>query len=1099
MKRSFVLWMAAVLCSFAFSAQENGRRAEVLFLGNGQSQDAGRYATWMATKLFKSGVNLTYAEPGKDLDAIMLNKFDAVAVNGAYPALSPASDAALRSFVESGKGLVLVNVTGGKTPAWIPGNAGGRQDIGKGRLFSIAAENNDATWKDRDFLGRLKDGVLWSLGAEVRDNIAALNIPDVDIYHSDTISDYTKRYIVPKMQEALSPEQSCKLTQVPVDFDIQLFAAEPDITKPIAMTWDERGRLWIVESVDYPNAFIESDSAANDRIKICEDTDGDGRADKFTIFADSLNIPTSIVLVNGGAIVSMAPNFIFLKDTDGDDKADVREVIMTGWGKQDTHAGPSNLQYGFDNKIWGVVGYSGFSGKINGKAFRFPMGVYRFKPDVTAFEFLGRSSNNTWGLGFSEDNHVFLSTANNTHSAYYSMPYWHMQRSLPGKDQPTVDAVQKIDGHYDVHAMTPNLRQVDVVGGFTSATGHHLYTARDFPKEYWNRIAFINEPTVRLVHNAIIAPDGAGFREKDGWNLMASSDEWFGPVQAQVGPDGAVWVADWYNFIIQHNVFVEQQAPRETVLPFTEQPQGKGNAFESDLRDDAHGRIYRIVYKKAKPYRPMALSVNDVPGLVAALKNDNMFWRMTAQRLLVESGKQEVIPELYNIIMNPAVDEAGLNSPAVHALWTLHGLGELSTAALAVVSNALKHPAPGVRKAAVEILPKQEKSVGIIAKSGILQDKDLHARVAAIRVLADFPASEQAGALLYRAAAGSPNATDPWLSRALFAAANTHQKGFLAVARAAQPSARGAFRTAIMKGLQQAAYTLDARGGTPFVADAAGREIVIRASVNSRRERMPEGIILVHGDAQNGYGLYMADGKLHMTVNQKGQHYTASSKVALPGELEFTASLLKNGEMILAVNGKETARAKAPGMFAVSPEAPVRWGEDPLEDSRIAEYPEEFRFSGRMQSLALELNLPATTPGTTAKPGASTIPPLVIDMKVVKDIMQYDKKRITVKAGQQVTIRLENPDGMQHNLLIIKPGTLEKVGAAADAMVRDPNASKLQYVPKMPEVLFATRLLNPGEMVSLKFTAPAVPGEYPFVCTFPGHWRGMNGIMTVTK
>jgi len=111
----------------------------------------------------------------------------------------------------------------------------------------------------------------------------------------------------------------------------------------------------------------ETDGVANDRIKICEDTDGDGKADKFTVFADDLNIPTSMVFANGGVIVSMAPHFVFLKDTNSDDKADVREIIMSGWGKNDTHAGPSNLQYGFDNKIWGVLGFSGFNAVVDGK------------------------------------------------------------------------------------------------------------------------------------------------------------------------------------------------------------------------------------------------------------------------------------------------------------------------------------------------------------------------------------------------------------------------------------------------------------------------------------------------------------------------------------------------------------------------------------------------------------------------------------------------------------------------------------------------------------------------------------------------------------
>src|SRR5690606_27301912 len=236
------------------------------------------------------------------------------------------------------------------------------------------------------------------------------------------------------------------------------------------------------------------------------------------------------------------------------------------------------------------------------------------------------------------------------------------------------------------------LRQVDVVGGFTSAAGHQFYTARNFPKEYWNRMAFITEPTVRLVHNAVIEPDGAGFKEEDGWNLLASSDEWFGPVAAEVGPDGAgfkeadgwtllagsdewcgpvaaevgpdgaVWVADWYNFVIQHNVFVPAQAPAEFVLPFKDQPPGQGNAFNSPLRDQDYGRIYRIVYKGAKNVAPMKLSKEDLPGLLACLKSDNKLWRMHAQRLLVESKNQNAVPGLLEIVANQQVDEIGLNS-----------------------------------------------------------------------------------------------------------------------------------------------------------------------------------------------------------------------------------------------------------------------------------------------------------------------------------------------------------------------------------------------------------------------------------------------------
>ena len=227
-----------------------------------------------------------------------------------------------------------------------------------------------------------------------------------------------------------------KLIQVPAGFELQLFASEPDIINPIAMAWDERGRLWVVETVDYPNEVREEDGVGDDRIKICEDTNGDGKADKFTIFADKLNIPTSIVFANGGIIISQAPVFLFLKDTNGDDKADVRENIMTGWGKTDTHAGPSNLKYGLDNRIWGTVGYSAYRGKDGDRDIQFSSGLYNFRPDGKDLQYMGRTTNNTWGLGFNENFEVFNSTANDNHSDYFYMPERYLKRVLVGGSGP---------------------------------------------------------------------------------------------------------------------------------------------------------------------------------------------------------------------------------------------------------------------------------------------------------------------------------------------------------------------------------------------------------------------------------------------------------------------------------------------------------------------------------------------------------------------------------------------------------------------------------------------------------------------------------------
>ena len=287
-------------------------------------------------------------------------------------------------------------------------------------------------------------------------------------------------------------------------------------------------------------------------------------------------------------------------------------------------------------------------------------------------------------------------------------------------------------------------------------------------------------------------------------------------MHAEVGPDGALWVADWYNFIIQHNVFVERQAPSEMVLPFKDQPRGQGNAFISPLRDVNFGRVYRIVYKKAKPYQPVALAKNDPKGLVAALENDNMFWRMTAQRMLVESKDQSVLPDLYRIIGKTTVDEIGLNSAAVHAIWTLHGLGALSganTEAIRVVTNALTHPAAGVRKAAAETLPKTSQSLEQLQKTGMLNDPNMNVRMAAVLATVMMPPSAETGAALYRASLKPDNETDEWMARALFAAASTHRDGFLAEA-AKNPPPASATETSLVRrlltGIDKEIYALTA-------------------------------------------------------------------------------------------------------------------------------------------------------------------------------------------------------------------------------------------------------------------------------------------------
>ena len=1160
--------------STRYGFQDTPRRLEILFLGhqNNRHHNSEKLADIFTKEYFKEGINITFTTEPDDLNDDNLSHYDGLIVYANHDSISHSQEQALLKFVRGGKGFIplhcaswcfrnsgeVVQMIGGQfkthkydsfpavitladhpvmknVPAFTTKDEtyvhdkisndiqvlsqrveGSHREpytwvknYGQGRVFYTAYGHDDNTFYNAGFLKLVLNGILWAVGDKAMANLKSFQLADPQ-YFDGPVPNYERRDPAPKVQQSLTPAQSMSLMQVPVDFELQLFASEPDVVNPIYMNWDERGRLWVLETVDYPNE-VEDDDVGDDRIKILEDTDGDGKADKVTIFADKLNIPTSFTFANGGIIVSMAPSFLFLKDTDGDDKADIRQTMLTGWGKRDTHAQASNLRYGLDNNIWGVVGYSGFyNGKKGKDSLAFSSGAYKFSPDGKKFEYLGATSNNTWGLGFSEEFDVFISTANNTHSAFLGLPKRYFDKvkiNEPG--------IEKIDAHYLMHVATKNLRQVDVHGGFTAAAGHSLYTARNFPKEYWNRVAFVTEPTGRLIHRTVVKQSGSGFKEDgDGWNMLVSADEWAGPVQAEVGPDGALWVTDWYDFIIQHN-------PTPTVASSgLKAENGKGNAYINPLRDHERGRIYRIAYKKKDTKKSnLRLNKDDVAGLIDALSNDNMFWRTHAQRLLVEKGDITVLPALYKLVQNETLDEIGINAPAIHALWTMHGLKALNGTnqeALAVATKALTHPAGGVRKAAVEVLPKTTATFQAMQKARLFNDKDLRVRLAAVLAATDMKPSASIGNVLVDMAEKEENISDTWLRHALTIASKLNQETFRAAFKKKglndNPSlteASLAQRLAFGSRLNSIALrrNFGRQPGEALTPDVVGKEILISADIERIVRNIPSvpaisepvpysGLVMAQGDKANGYGVYLVDNKLHFRINQNGKSFLVSTASTLPSKFSLKAGLQKDGTMRLFIDNKEVGSTKTTGLFKKELETPVRVGNDPRTgDEKIADYPDStFVLRGNLSNAKLErLDGPAV-----AAPKVGAIDKVIV-LKVVKDVMKYDKILITAKAGTTIQVVLQNPDFMQHNLVLIKPKTLEKVGAEADRLAQDPNGAKMQYVPKMAEVIQATPLINPGGKYTLTLKVPATPGDYPYVCTFPGHWRIMNGVLRVTK
>jgi len=639
---------------------------------------------------------------------------------------------------------------------------------GKGRVYYTALGHDERTWREPAYIQLLAAGLRWAAG-RVPDEIPAPEFTDAGEGLPNYVAGQkwgTEADRILRMPRPLSPADSLSRLHMPEGFRAELFAAEPDVVKPIAMAFDERGRLWVAESLDYPNT-LRADPHENglDRIKICEDTDGDGRADRFTVFAENLNIPTSLLPVPGGAIVAISPHILLITDTDGDGRGDTRRILYTGFGRADTHAVVSNLHYGFDNWIYATVGYSGGKIQAGGAEHNFRQGILRFRPDGSDFEVLTSTSNNTWGLGLNETGDVFASTANNEHSVQLAIPnrYFERVHGFHGAGS------AGIEDHKHYHPIADDVRQMDWHGGFTSAVGHELYTARAFPKEYWNRAALVCEPTGHLVHLDWLAPRGSGYVARDGYNLVASTDPWSAPISAQVGPDGGVWMLDWYNYVVQHN---------PTPHGFKT---GKGNAYETTLRDKTHGRVYRIVHNSKAGMPAPKLDINQPAGLIAALAHDNLLWRLRAQQLLVARGKIDVQPDLAKI-----VEQGDQPHAVIHALWTLVGLrkapgAEDFDARLAeLCAQSLQHADVDVRRTALRALPStaQLGAQSLIA-APILKDPDPRVRLDALLTLADGPGgvlvAKQLAALLEQ----HEVAGDRWLALAATSAAARSAPEFL--------------------------------------------------------------------------------------------------------------------------------------------------------------------------------------------------------------------------------------------------------------------------------------------------------------------------------
>ena len=479
-------------------------------------------------------------------------------------------------------------------------------------------------------------------------------------------------------------------------FRIELVAAEPLVMDPVAMTIDEHGRIYVAEMPGYP-----LDTGGSGRVKMLHDTDGDGRPDDATLFADGLRLPTGIMRWREGVLVTDPPDVLYLADTTHDGVADIKHVMLTGFALSNPQHNANTPVYGLDNWIYiannGTISrtekYADVFGDRGGN-IRFPGQPaapqlprngsdqnVRFRPHTYELEQL--SSRSQFGQTFDPWGRHFL-VNNSRHHMHEVIParYFH-----PGHRAAVATARHSTSDHGDAARVfpiteSPQPNLLTDQGVFTSACGLTWYVGGAFPAPY-DQVTFVAEPVHNLVHTDLVQQDGPTFtarRLHPQREFLASTDSWFRPVHFSVGPDGALYLVDYYREIIEHPEWMDDSLATHGTL----------------TRGGNRGRLYRIVHDGAHTMDWYGrIELGESVSLVRHLSSPNGWWRMTAQRLLVDQSDPQVIP-----MLRALADTSDSPLARLHALWTLNGMGVIHRSD---VHRALQDPDPGVRENAVKL------------------------------------------------------------------------------------------------------------------------------------------------------------------------------------------------------------------------------------------------------------------------------------------------------------------------------------------------------------------------------------------------------------
>ena len=768
---------------------------------------------------------------------------------------------------------------------------------------------------------------------------------------SSSAIDFKKVQHLISNSQQIKPKKPDDIVSAPLEeqftmkegFKVELFASEKDfpIEKPVKITFDPKGRLWVSTLQSYPQYF--PGSPPNDKIIILEDTDKDGKADKHTVFADSLYLPLGFELGNGGVYVSQPPNLIFLKDTDGDGKADFKQILLHGFGTEDAHHSISALTWGPDGALYMHMGtFLHTQVETPYGPVRSAYGeTWRYEPLTMKLEpYISYPYANPWGNIFTRNGTHLIGDVS-TGMNYFAPPL------TVATDYPVKHVEMKDFLSLKIRPKT---------------CGMEIISSRNFPDNYQGNILFNTFIGFQGIKQHSLYEEGSGIVGRETDPLLQSKDPQFRPVDIQFGPDGALYVVDWFNMVINHGE----------------------RALRDPNRDQSHGRIWRITYKGKKTLEPIDLTSLKINQLLDQLKVYEDRVRYRARIQLTEFPENEILPALSKWIEKLKPEDSNYEQYMLEGLW---------------VHQQLNRP--------IESLLNK-----------LLHAKDYNIRAAATRVL------------FY------------WNHRI-----KNSQEKLIFMSKDPAPRVR-----------LEAIVAL-----SHFKTEA-----IVKA-------------LLAASDLPMDYYIEYA-------LNEAFKHLQPVWMDMFKKDKNFLSNDPKKAGLLLQPLSSAKVLAM-PGYFKDDPEA-SKYTKNPLSEQDYNDLSDVKAVVNFRQSL--------NNPFVPAQPNEKTVKGRkVIHLSTVHSKMAFDKISISISAGSLVSLVFNNPDEMPHNVVIIKPGTSEIVGKAADAMASLRDGYEKNFVPDISAVLFSTPLVNGGGTFQLDFKVPDMPGEYPFLCTFPGHWRIMKGVIKV--